>query len=210
MKKLQLLVFTLLLILSSIEPSWANETHICGVSDYPTQWHSDSKQQNNRHYARTLASNLNTGEPRTVRLIYFLPNDRPYRTEVVQRMKDEILNVQAFYVEAMEAHGYRDMIFKVETDAQGEPIVHRVDGQQPEIYYIDDTDQTVRAEIEQVFDVRQNIYFIVVDNSIDRIGTGVGNIRVNANAGSTGKNGGTVLIPAHHFQKRIESERKGV
>ena len=209
MKKLQLLVFTLLLILSSIEPSWANETHICGVSDYPTQWHSDSKQQNNRHYARTLASNLNTGEPRTIRLIYFLPNDRPYRTEVVQRMKDEILNVQAFYLEAMEAHGYRDMTFKVETDAQGKPIVHRVDGQQPEIYYIDNTSDTVRAEIEQVFDVRQNIYFIVVDNSIDRIGTGVGNIRVNANAGSAGKNGGTVLIPAHHFQKRIESEKKG-
>ena len=209
MKKLQLLVFTLLLILSSIEPSWANETHICGVSDYPTQWHSDSKQQNNRHYARTLASNLNTGEPRTVRLIYFLPNDRPYRTEVVQRMKDEILNVQAFYLEAMEAHGYRDMTFKVETDAQGKPIVHRVDGQQPEIYYIDDTDQTVRAEVRRVFDVWQNIYFIVVDNSIDRIGTGVGNIRVNANAGSAGKNGGTVLIPAYHFQKRIEYKEKG-
>ena len=209
MKNLQLLVFTLLLILSSIEPSWANETHICGVSDYPTQWHSDSKQQNNRHYARTLASNLNTGEPRTVRLIYFLPNDRPYRTEVVQRMKDEILNVQAFYLEAMEAHGYRDMTFKVETDAQGKPIVHRVDGQQPEIYYIDNTSDTVRAEIEQVFDVRQNIYFIVVDNSIDLIGTGVGNRRVGANAGSAGKNGGTVLIPAHHFQKRIESEKKG-
>ena len=209
MKKLQLLVFTLLLILSSIEPSWANETHICGVSDYPTQWHSDSKQQNNRHYARTLASNLNTGEPRTVRLIYFLPNDRPHRTEVVQRMKDEILNVQAFYLEAMEAHGYRDMTFKVETDAQGEPIVHRVDGQQPEIYYIDDTDQTVRAEIRRVFDVRQNIYFIVVDSGIDSIGTGVGNRRVGANAGSAGKNGGTVLIPAHHFQKRIESEKKG-
>ena len=209
MKKLQLLVFTLLLILSSIEPSWANETHICGVSDYPTQWHSDSKQQNNRHYARTLASNLNTGEPRTIRLIYFLPNDRPYRTEVVQRMKDEILNVQAFYLEAMEAHGYRDMTFKVETDAQGKPIVHRVDGQQPEIYYIDDTDQTVRAEVRRVFDVWQNIYFIVVDSSIDRIGTGVGNIRVNANAGDNGKNGGDVLIPAHHFQNRIKYNEPG-
>ena len=150
MKNLQLLVFTLLLILSSIEPSWANETHICGVSDYPTQWHSDSKQQNNRHYARTLASNLNTGEPRTVRLIYFLPNDRPYREEAVQRMKNEILSIQAFYAEAMQAHGY-DMTFKVETDAQGKPIVHRVDGQQPEIYYIDNASETVRTEISQVF-----------------------------------------------------------
>ena len=199
---------TLNLAIAASQPSGGHEVHYCGVADGPSSKRY-SAQFPNRRYARTLATNLNVGEPRTVRLIYFLPNDRPYRTEVVQRMKDEILNVQAFYLEAMEAHGYRDMTFKVETDAQGKPIVHRVDGQQPEIYYIDDTDQTVRAEIRRVFDVWQNIYFIVVDNSIDRIGTGVGNIRVDANAGSAGKNGGTVLIPAHHFQKRIESEKKG-
>ena len=155
------------------------------------------------------AGGWNVGEPRTVRLIYFLPNDRPYRAEMVQRMKDEILNIQAFYLEAMEAHGYRDMTFKIETDAQGKPVVHRVDGQQSEIYYVDDTGYTVRTEIRQRFDVWQNIYFIVVDSDINRLGTGVGNIRVRANAGSLGKNGGDALIPAHHFQSRIESNIPG-
>ena len=155
------------------------------------------------------AGGWSVGEPRTVRLIYFLPNDRPYRAEMVQRMKDEILKIQAFYLEAMEAHGYRDMTFKIESDAQGKPVVHRVDGQQSEVYYVDNTSYTVRTEIRQVFDVWQNIYFIVVDSSIDGIGTGVGRGRVNANAGSFGKNGGDLLIPAHHFQERIKDNEPG-
>ena len=154
------------------------------------------------------AGGWNVGEPRTVRLIYFLPNDRPYRAEMVQRMKDEILRIKVFYTESMKAHGY-NMTFKIESDAQGKPVVHRVDGQQSEIHYVDNTDYTVRAEIRQVFDVWQNIYFIVVDSDIDRLGTGVGNIRARANAGSLGKNGGDLLIPAHHFQNRIKSNEPG-
>ena len=154
------------------------------------------------------AGGQNVGEPRTVRLIYFLPNDRPYRAEMVQRMKDEILRIQVFYAESMKAHGY-NMTFKIESDAQDKPVVHRVDGQQSELYYIDDTSSTVRTEIRQVFDVWQNIYFIVVDSDINRLGTGVGNIRARANAGSRGKNGGMVLIPMYHFQNRIKSNKPG-
>ena len=154
------------------------------------------------------AGGWNVGEPRTVRLIYFLPNDRPYRAEMVQRMKDEILKIQVFYAESMKAHGY-NMTFKIESDAQDKPVVHRVDGQQSDIYYVDDTSSTVRTEIRQVFDVWQNIYFIVVDSDINRLGTGVGNSRVRANAGSRGKNGGMVLIPMYHFQNRIKSNEPG-
>ena len=123
-------------------------------------------------------------------------------------MKDEILRIQGFYAESMKAHGY-NMTFKIESDAQDKPVVHRVDGQQSDIYYVDDTSSTVRTEIRQLFDVWQNIYFIVVDSDINRLGTGVGNSRVRANAGSRGKNGGMVLIPMYHFQNRIKSNEPG-
>ncbi len=194
--------------LAATQPAGGSATHVCGVID--DQWdkqHSD--QYLNRRYARTTAANLDVGEPRTVRLVYFLPNDRPYRAEIVERLKEEILDIQTFYGEAMQAHGYRDMTFQIESDEQGEPVVHRVDGQQSEIYYVDDTSSTVRAEIRQVFDVTQNIYFIVVDSSIDGIGTGVGNGRVGANAARRGKNGGDVLIPVHHFRNRIKDNEPG-
>ena len=110
------------------------------------------------------------GEPRTVRMIYFLPNDRPFRQEVVDSMKVAIRRVQAFYAEQMQAHGYGNRTFRIETDAQGEPMVHRVDGRHPESYY--------RAtygwvdELWEVFDLDANIYHMIMDGD-SSIGGGI-------------------------------------
>ena len=144
-------------------------------------------------YARRAMANLNVGEPRTVRMIYFLPNDRPYRADVVQRMKDEILKVQAFYAEQMEAHGYGKRTFRVETDAQGTPKVHRMDGKHPDSYYLDDTSATGRAEVEEAFDLNANVYLIAIDNSINGIGLANGGIAAGV-GGRDGKNGGGAWV----------------
>ena len=123
-----------------------------------------------RRYARSLA-NADAGEPRTVRLIYLLPNDRDFRPEVVQRMKEEIRRIQTFYREQMQAHGQGARTFRVETDAQGEPVVHRVDGQYRNSYYQrSDVAGTTLPEIEPKFDLYANIYMIVIDNHRKRIG----------------------------------------
>ena len=148
------------------QPSGGNGAHFCGVTS--DQWNKQySDQFLNRHYARTFAANLNVGEPRTVRMIYFLPNDRPYRADVVQRMKDEIRNIQTFYAEQMLTHGYGYKTFHFETDPQGEPVVHRVDGGHPNSHYLDKPFLTVPDEIVPVFDFTENIYFIVIDSSAD-------------------------------------------
>ena len=112
---------------------------------------------------------LNVGEPRTVRLIYFLPNGRSYRQEVVDAMKTGILEVQSFYAEQMQAHGYGNKTFSIETDDQGEPIVHRVDG----------------GNIGQMFDLGANVYLIVYDSPITSAG---------GSASRLGKNGGQATI----------------
>ncbi len=130
---------------------------------------------------------LNVGEPRTVRLIYFLPNDRPYRAEVAQKMKDEIRQVQTFYAEQMQAHGYGDMTFRVETDAEGEPLVHRVDGEHPDSYYSDEAFGAVYIEIMEAFDLETNICLTFIDNSRSSTPRGV----------SWGKNGGGASINDH-------------
>ena len=116
--------------------------------------------------------NLSAGEPRTVRMIYFLPNDRPYRSDVVQRMKDQIRTAQRFYADQMEMHGYGKVTFRVETDSQDELIVHRVDGQHPDSHYHDYTDDAVLTEIGSAFNRNANIYFIAIDNSINGINRG--------------------------------------
>ncbi len=152
----------------------------------------------------TVEANLNIGEPRTVRMIYFLPNDRPYRADVVQRMKDEIRFIQDFYAEGMQAHGYGNTTFRVETDAQGEPVVHRVDGQQPDSHYVnknrDEISYAVSDEIEQVFNLNANIYFVVLDNSKGSIG-GRGGL-----GGQRGKNGGYLLAAGKFGWKTLAHE----
>ena len=137
-------------------------------------------------------THLNVGEPRTVRLIYFLPNDRPYQAEAVQRMEDEIRKVQIFFAEQMGAHGYGNKTFRVETDSQGEPKVHRVDGQYPNNHYntdfsgnhwLDPAYNIARDEIAQMFNFHANIYVVLIDIDKGLPGTG----------GRQG-NGGSVLI----------------
>ena len=179
--------FTLNPAVAASQLSVENGTHFCGVIDGQSDKRY-SDQFPNRRYARSFAANVNVGEPRTVRMIYFLPNDRPYRAEVVQGMKDEIIKVQTFYAEQMEAHGYGEVTFRVETDAQGEPVVHRVDGQHPDSYYI--ANHGYWQEIEQKFDIwGNNVYCLVWDNSTNVVASGVG-----GTGGNRGKNNGVVTI----------------
>ena len=152
----------------------------------------------------TVEANLNVGEPRTVRMIYFLPNDRPYRADVVQRMKDEIRFVQRLYAQQMQVHGYGNVTFRLETDAQGEPMVHRVDGQHPDSHYInkhrDEISGAVFDQLTQTFDLYTNIYVVLLDNSRNTIG-GRGGV-----GGRRGKNGGEVLIAGNFGWKTLTHE----
>ena len=156
-----------LLCLSSVgyasPPS--GDVHFCLPLDA-----EDMRVRDSLYVATKHALNLNVGEPRTVRMIYFLPNDRPFRQEVVDSMKVTIRQIQTFFAEQMQAHGYGNKTFRFETDAQGEPLIHRVDGQYPNEHYFNETFDTVFDEIDQAFDMRENIYSIVIDNGTNSIG----------------------------------------
>lgn len=105
---------------------------------------------------------LNVGKPRTVRMIYFLPNDLPFRTDVVQKMRNKIRTVQTFYAEQMQAHGYGKKAFRFETNAKGRPVVHRVNGQYPFSHYDNTLGNAVLEELEQAFDFNRT-YAILIE-----------------------------------------------
>ena len=173
-------------------PPPADTVHSCAIFDYE-QWRRDHP----RPAAKGLAD-LNVGEPRTVRMIYFLPNDRPFRQEVVNSMKTTIRRIRTFYAEQMEAHGYGNTTFRIETDAQGEPLVHHLDGHHPDSHYLDVTG-IVYDEIVQVFDLEESIYFVVVDNTIDKIGIGGGQV-VAGTGGGYKKSGGALVTASLDFE----------
>ena len=115
----------------------------------------------------------NVGEPRTVRLFYFLPNDRPYRQEIVDDMKTGILEVQSFFSEQMAAHGHGNKTFQIETDDQGDPIVHRIDADYADSHYVNRG--YTEGEIARAFDNSANVQLIVMDISRSSTqGSGVG------------------------------------
>ena len=113
---------------------------------------------------------LDVGEPRTVRLIYFLPNDRPFRQEVVDAMKAVIRHAQTFFAEQMLSHGYAETTFHFETDEQGEPLIHSVKGQHPGSFYTWDGSATIPANEFSLS--RDNVHFIVYDLSNAPVGGG--------------------------------------
>ena len=134
---------------------------------------------------------LDVGEPRTVRMIYFLPKDRQYDAKVVQKMKNEMRAMQTFFAEQMQAHGYGNKTFRFETDNRGNPKVHRVDGKHTDKHYI--ANNGYWEEIHQKFDLeRNNIYFIVWDNSTSIIAEGVG-----GTGSRRSKSVGKVLVPGN-------------
>ena len=175
-------------------PPPADSLHFCLPFDYD-QWRRDHP----RPAAKRLAD-LDTGEPRTVRLFYFLPNDRPYRPDAVQRIKDEIRNIQTFYGEQMEAHGYGYKTFRFETDDEGEPLVHRVDGQHPDSHYLGGTWALV-GEVEQVFDLSKSIAVFVIDNSNNRI-----NRTAAGSATWSSKQSGVLLVPEEFSWQTLAHE----
>ena len=142
--------------------------------------------------ANKQALNLNVGPPRTVRMIYLLPNDRTFRASVVDSMKKTIREMQTFFGEQMRAHGYGYKTFNIETDAQGELVVHRVDGQQPDRNYLHNTASTVQDEVQQAFDLGANIYLIVIDNSINALGSA--GQRTGGTGSVGGESGGFALV----------------
>ncbi len=192
-----ILTLTLLFLSSAsyASPPPSTDVHFCKVFDY-----EEIRARNSRYAATKHALDLNVGEPRTVRMIYFLPNDRPFRQEVVDSMKVTIRQIQTFFSDQMEAHGHGRKTFRFETDAQGEPVVHRVDGQHPESHYLSGAFPDPNDEIYRSFDPLTNINFVVLENSTRGVG-GPGGV-----GAEKGKNGGYALVSGEFHWQTVAHE----
>ena len=169
------------------------DVHFCEVLDY-----KDILARDSLYAATKEALNLDVGEPRTVRMIYFLPNDRPFQQAEVDSMKVAMRWIQTFFADQMEAHGYGRKTFRIENDAQGEPVVHRVDGQHSNSHYLDHTSRNVSDEVSQVFDYSMNVYLILVDNG-GLIGTVLGTGGGDRNSGIAFVSGPARGLMAHEL-----------
>ena len=126
-------------------------------------------------------ADLDSGDPRTVRVIYFAPNDRPHATETEDQVREMALEVRTFYAEQMEARGHGPRTFTLESDSEGRVAVHRFVGERPDADYTAGAHDNALSEIRRAFDTSANIYLVFVDNSYESRAVG----------GRSGKVGGT-------------------
>ena len=155
------------------------------------------KRDQTLHAAKQQAD-MNLGELRTVRLIYFLPKDRSPQPNIDSEVDALIRNVQQSYAEQLENHGFGRRTFRFETDATGKAVVHHVKGKFDDAYYHTDTFGKVWTETAEQFDPSRNVYLVVHDDSTATIDGYCGQ------GGANGPEGGAGLVPAPNSDRQRE------
>ena len=122
----------------------------------------------------------------TVRVIYFVPQDRQFQWDISQELHTKMKKVQQFYADEMERHNYGRKTFKLDTNANDTLIIHPIWGQHNDTHYHTDTINKINLETKDRFDAT-DIRVIIVNVSTER---------VQGNCGIARYNGGPVLVPA--------------
>ena len=135
-----------------------------------------------------------------VRVIYFIPNDREPQPNIDTKLDRLVKDLQQFYADQMEAHGFERKTFRYEADANGNVVVHHINGNFNDTYYQNPAVRSwiVWEEIEEQFDMSKNIYFLALDISSKYIdGTTEDNATIGRGGGDSFS--GRTLIPASNF-----------
>ena len=177
-------------VVDSAYPQEKGNVPFCEPIDF-SQVHLDGSEA-----AGKRALNLTTGEPRTVRVIYFVPNDRSFSATVEDSIKRAVRQVRSFFPDQMKAHGFGLGAINIETGDDGDPLIHRITGQYGDDHYADNTHFTVFREIRKNYDTQANIYVAFID--ISRLFTQMG--------GRSGKIGGEASLRADFKWQTVAHE----
>ena len=117
-----------------------------------------------------------------VRQIYFHPNDIEPQEDRITRLHTLIKDIQQFYTDEMERHGFKRKTFRLETDETGEVFMHRIiKGKYSNTQYNEASTPPYNKNIdpsleilEQLDDSKKLIYLIWVDRDNPNTGPSVG------------------------------------
>ena len=107
--------------------------------------------------------------PNVVVPIYFLPTNRLPKSDIPEKIDKILKDVQTFFTDEMERHGYGRKSFDFEKNSNGSAKVYLFEGDTEDEYYRKSTNTRVMKEIKQHFETYNRFYFIVVDKSDENI-----------------------------------------
>ena len=94
-----------------------------------------------------------------VRVIYFHPNDIEPQEDSVNTLKTMVKDIQTFYADEMERHGYGRKTFRLETDANDDVILHHIKGNFDHTRYNEKS--MSRNEIRGRLDFSKKIIYLI-------------------------------------------------
>ena len=156
------------------------------------------------HIPQLQAAGVNVGfddvsihERPIVRLIYFRPRDRQPLPDVNTQLDRLTKDIQQFYADQMENHGFGRKTFQFETDAHGNAVVYHVIGKLEDTAYHEEAG-IIWNEIHEHLDSSKYIYLTALDVSSELIGRGGGDTACGVGGGSSYSDGyeGIALLPA--------------
>ena len=129
---------------------------------------------------------------RLVRIVYLVPNDRKPQPNIDSQLDELIKEIQQFYADEMERHGYGRKSFMFEADQNGNTIVHHVNGQFDDTYYQINSTGKINTELRDQFDhYYDGVYLIIVEISSDTFDDGAA-----CGYGGYSRFGGHIYLPA--------------
>ncbi|MDE0088337.1 MAG: M12 family metallo-peptidase, partial [Candidatus Poribacteria bacterium] len=138
-----------------------------------------------------------------VRQIYFHPSTNQHLQTIDTKLDTIVKDVQQFYADEMERHGFGRKTFRLETDALGQTIRHYVKGKFNEKYYeIGNIIAKAREEINEQFDMSEHFVNLIFIQSPDDP-----NLHYAHIGGTGGGNpfGGTANITVRNLHKATKS-----
>ena len=111
--------------------------------------------------------------PFVVRTIYFKPTDAPPAPKNIGTLMKE---TQTFYASEMVRHGFKPKTFRLETDRQGQVIVHTVNAKGKIWEYVNSTSHKIAQETPPEFQNRNvvHVFFVGGLNLINNNACGIG------------------------------------
>ncbi len=163
-----------------------------GRSDVSGNNTGTGQEQNDRLYATTnLVESGDSSGQYMVKLVHFLPKDRVPQQDINAKIDSLMKQTQEFFADQMESYGYGRRTFQVETDANGNAVVHQVIGKHNEAYYLKYPANSFGEFVNRI-QTHNTILVVFIDNSKKTIGN---------DAFGAAYTGGRVLLPAfgNHF-----------
>ena len=100
--------------------------------------------------------------------IYFLPTNRLPQAEIPEKIDILLSDLQTYFADEMERHGYGRKSFKYEKNSNGSAKVYLFEGKTADDYYDVYTTARVKKEIQEHFDLTHNFYFVIMDEKIEK------------------------------------------